>query len=488
MGRNQGVLTAVSSKWTYGLNLPRPSGEVTFDLRKFLTVFITLAASGAALHAQTLRFQTNLGGIDVVLTPNVTPLTVANFLTYVNSGAYSNTIIHRSLNAANQTGATTPFYLIQGGGYVLGPGNLPVLAPYNAPVNNEFKTSNTRGTIAMAQLGGDINSATNQWYFNASDNSGSLDSQDFTVFGNVANDASLAVMDAINALQTYPENFGGDSNFMNLPLTGYSCPNNPCPLVKPANYVFVNSIAPISPVNTAAGVEDSATAASISSTGISPGQIITLYGLNLGPTQLTTLTLNSAGSVNTSLETTQVTFNGIPGPMIFTSDGQIAVVVPYGIANQSTVGVVVSYLGFTTTPVQFHVVPVNPSLFTLNSSGKGDAAIIRLSDSSVIGSTNPASPGDTLELYGEGYGVASPGTSLPDGAVVSTVLPVPAATTTLLIDGQPVSTIYAGGAGGDVNGVLQINFTVPQLAAGSHQIQIKSGSATSPTGVTLQTK
>lgn len=398
------------------------------------------------MHAQTLRFQTSLGGIDVVLTPNVTPLTVANFLTYVNSGAYSNTIIHRSLNAANSAGATTPFYLIQGGGYVLGPGNLPILTPQNAPVNNEFKTSNTRGTIAMAQYGGNINSATNEWYFNASDNSGTLDSQDFTVFGNVANDASLAVMDAINALQTYSVNFGGDSNFTNLPLTGYSCPNTTCPLVKPANYVFVNSIAPISPVNTAAGVEDSATAASISSTGISPGQIITLYGLNLGPTQVTTLTLNGAGSVNTSLETTQVTFNGMLGPMIFTSDGQIAVVVPYGIAGP-TVSVVVSYLGFTTAPIQFNLVPVNPGLFTLNNSGKGDAAIIRLSDSSVISSTNPASPGDTLELYGEGYGVASPGTSLPDGAVVSTVLPVPAATTTLLIDGAAVSTLYTGGAG-----------------------------------------
>jgi uncharacterized protein (TIGR03437 family) len=206
---------------------------------------------------------------------------------------------------------------------------------------------------------------------------------------------------------------------------------------------------------------------------------------------LTTLTLSSAGLVNTSLETTQVTFNGIAGPMIFTSDGQIAVVVPYGIAGQSKVSVVVSYLGFQTTPVQFNVVPVNPGLFTLNSSGKGDAAIIRLnSDGTVsyISTSSPASVGDFLELYGEGYGVASTSTSLPDGAVVSTVLPVAAAATTLMIDGQPVKTIYAGGAGGDVNGVLQVNFTVPQLAPGSHQIQIKVGSATSPTGVTLQTK
>ena len=421
-------------------------------------------------------------------------------MTYVCSGAYGsgnltvdgtqvpyvNTIIHRSLTIA----AAVPPYIIQGGGYALGPGTIPSLIPQNAAVANEFSISNTRGTLAMALYGSNIDSATNEWYFNTADNSSYLDSQDFTVFGNVANAASLAVMDAINALITWSVNFGADATFANLPLQNYSCPNaSACPLVKPANYIFVNSVTPLSPATTAASVADSATAASINSTGISPGQIITIYGTNLGPTLVTTLTLDSTGTlVTTSLDGTQVLFNGIPGPMIFTSDGQIGVIVPYGIANQSTVNVVVSYLGLQTNPAQFKVVPANPGLFTLNESGKGDAAIIRVSDSSVISTTNPASVGDTLELYGEGYGVATTNTSLPDGTVVVGTLPVPNATTVLLIDGQPVPTIYAGGAGGEVNGVLQINFTVPKLTPGSHQVQVKVGSATSPVGVTLQTQ
>ena len=455
-------------------------------IRKF-TALIILAASSAALNAQTLRFQTTLGGIDVILTPTATPMTVANFLTYVNSGAYNKTIIHRSLNAANSAGATPAFYLVQGGGYSLGPGNLPTLIPQNAPVNNEFKISNTRGTIAMAQYGGNINSATNQWYFNASDNSGSLDSQDFTVFGNVANDAGLAVMDAINGLVTYPANFGQDANFSNLPLQNYSCPNSTCPLVKPANYIFVNSVTPISPVDSAAGIEDSATAASVAANGISPGQIITLYGTNLGPTQLTTLTLDSTGKVASALETTQVLFNGIPGPMIFTSDGQIATVAPYEIAGLNTVSVVVSYLGLTTSPIQFNVVPANPGLYTPSGTGKGDASIVRFNDGTVISASNPASPGDILELYGEGYGAATSTSALPDGAVVTGTLPVPAAAIVVLIDGQTVIPTYAGGAPGDVNGVLQVNFVVPQLAPGPHKIQIKVGSAVSPAGVNLQT-
>jgi uncharacterized protein (TIGR03437 family) len=187
------------------------------------------------------------------------------------------------------------------------------------------------------------------------------------------------------------------------------------------------------------------------------------------------------------LEGTQVFFNSIPGPMIFTSDGQIAAVVPYEIAGQSTVSVVVSYLGQKTSPIQFNVVSVTPGLFTLSNSGQGDAAIVRYSDGSLISVSNPASPNDILELYGEGYGVASPNTSLADGTVVSTTLPLPAAKTVLFIDGQPVNTIYAGGAGADVNGKMQINFTVPQLKPGPHSIQVQVGGVTSPTGVNLQT-
>jgi uncharacterized protein (TIGR03437 family) len=357
--------------------------------------------------------------------------------------------------------------------------HLPFVFPPNAPIAGEFKTSNTRGTIAMA-LSNDPNtglanpdSAQDQWFINQADNSSSLDSQKFTVFGNVANDASLFVLDTIAAAPTFT--FNGLSNF---PLLNYTSGRT----VQDSNYLFVNSIAPITPTDTAAGVVDSATFAANTTAGISPGQIITIFGKQLGPTALTGIALDSSGKVATTLQGTQVLFNGIPGPMIFTSTGQIATVVPYGIANAGTVSVVVSYLGIQTAPLSFKVAPANPGLFTLNSSGSGDAAIVRL-DGSVVGASSPAAVGETVELYGEGYGAVSPG--LPDGAVVTSAFNVPA---TLLIDGQKVDTLYAGGAGGDVNGVLQINFVVPQLSPGSHKIQIQVGSAVSQDGVTLQTK
>jgi uncharacterized protein (TIGR03437 family) len=452
----------------------KPSREVTFDLlqkkRRFLPLFtVAVVAASVAASAQTVRFDTSLGGIDVVLTPDVTPNTVANFMTYLNAGLYNNTIIHR----------VVPAFVVQGGGYSVSKAHLPVLIPLNPPIAGEFKTSNTRGTIAMA-LQNDPNtglanpdSAQDEWFFNQADNSSTLDSQGFTVFGNIANDASLFVLDTIAGLPTFT--FDGLSNF---PLLNYTSGRT----VTDSNYLYVNSIAPITPVDTAPGVVNAATSVSNTTTGISPGEFITIYGAELGPTALTGLSLDSSGLIGNTLQGTQVLFNGIPGPMIFTWTGQIAAVAPYGIANAATVDVVVSYLGIQTAPLQFKVVPANPGLFTLNSSGKGDAAIVR-PDGSVVSASSPAAVGDTLELYGQGYGAVSNG--LGDGALVTTAFTVP--NTTLLIDGQKVNTLYAGGAGDEINGMFQINFVVPQLTPGSHQIQVQVGSAISPSGVTLQT-
>ena len=62
--------------------------------------------------------------------------------------------------------ASANIFVIQGGGYTWSNSAGPVAIAQNAPVVNEFKISNTRGTIAMAKLGSDPNSATNQWFFN----------------------------------------------------------------------------------------------------------------------------------------------------------------------------------------------------------------------------------------------------------------------------------------------------------------------------------
>lgn len=173
-----------------------------------LSVFLSTGGESSAANP-VVRFHTDLGDIDVVLLQDIAPATVANFLGYVNRKDYDNTFIHRS----------PPSFVIQGGGYKY-VNDIVVLVPQQPPVVNEFNVSNTRGTLAMAKLGGNPNSATNQWFFNLGDNSANLDTQNggFTVFGRVANSSSLAVMDAITAIPIY----NAGSPFDQLPLRNYS--------------------------------------------------------------------------------------------------------------------------------------------------------------------------------------------------------------------------------------------------------------------------
>ncbi|WP_052055387.1 peptidylprolyl isomerase [Myxosarcina sp. GI1] len=157
----------------------------------------------------------NNGVTDVLLFDQAdegAPQTVENFINYVNDGDYANSIIHRSI----------PDFVIQGGGFTVE--NLAIEPiPTDPPVANEFSAdrSNVRGTIAMAKLGSDPNSATSQWFFNLADNSANLDSQNsgFTVFGEVLSEEYLATVDAIAELPVFDgSSFFGQPALTDLPL------------------------------------------------------------------------------------------------------------------------------------------------------------------------------------------------------------------------------------------------------------------------------
>lgn len=159
--------------------------------------------------ATVVEFQTVLGNFSVNLFDDTTPQTVANFLDYVNNGAYTDSVVHRS----------EPGFVIQGGGFTYG-GTIPLdTVTANDPVANEPVLSNRRGTIAMAKVSGQPDSATSQWFINLVDNQGALDGQNggFTAFGIVMDDG-MDVVDAIAALQRF--NLGGA--FSAMPLRDYT--------------------------------------------------------------------------------------------------------------------------------------------------------------------------------------------------------------------------------------------------------------------------
>lgn len=172
-------------------------------------------------------FNTNMGQFCIELFETQTPLTTANFLRYIDINAYTNGIFHRSV----------PNFVIQGGGFkIVDSADEKTLAPVNtfAPITNEFKISNTRGTVAMAKLGGNPNSATSQWFVNLADNSLNLDNQNggFTVFGRVIFNG-MNVFDAIEKLPI--ANLGGS-------LTATPTIGSDSSSISTDNFVQINKI------------------------------------------------------------------------------------------------------------------------------------------------------------------------------------------------------------------------------------------------------
>ena len=168
------------------------------------------------LGNSVVRFSSNVGEIDMELFDTDTPLSVANFLAYVNAGRYNQSFIHRSV----------PGFVIQGGGFGLnGTTVLPVTT--NAAVQNEPGISNLRGTVAMAKLSNNPNSATSQWFINLEDNAAILDNQNggFTVFGRVLGNG-MAVADSIAAFSTYNATAQLGGAFGELPLKSAALTTN----------------------------------------------------------------------------------------------------------------------------------------------------------------------------------------------------------------------------------------------------------------------
>ena len=160
-----------------------------------LTLLLALLLPAQSASATTVRVITSLGEFSIELFDDVTPGTVANFLNYVTSGRFNGTEIHRSVTG----------FVVQGGWLTYNPAtNSLDQITVDAAIQNEFSVSNTRGTVAMAKLEGDPNSATSQWFVNLADNSANLDGQNggFTAFGRVIGDG-MTVVDDIAAQQRY---------------------------------------------------------------------------------------------------------------------------------------------------------------------------------------------------------------------------------------------------------------------------------------------
>lgn len=145
--------------------------------------------------------ETSFGNIEIELNTDKAPVTVQNFLSYVNDEFYNETIFHRVI----------PNFMIQGGGFLSDMMQKPTKDPIKIEADNGLQ--NTRGSIAMARTN-DPNSATSQFFINHRDNaflnhSGPTpEGWGYTVFGAVT--SGIDVVDKIASVST--GNSGGHAD------------------------------------------------------------------------------------------------------------------------------------------------------------------------------------------------------------------------------------------------------------------------------------
>lgn len=172
--------------------------KVTHRLMKFLAPVLLLAAMAAQAEPNPqVKIQTNLGDIVLELYPDKAPKTVENFLNYVDTKFYDDTIFHRVIDG----------FMVQGGGFT----QQFERKPTSPPVMNEADNglTNQTGTIAMARTP-EPHSATAQFFINVADND-FLNHQNktprgwgYTVFGKV-----IRGMDVVEKIKQIPTGAGG---------------------------------------------------------------------------------------------------------------------------------------------------------------------------------------------------------------------------------------------------------------------------------------
>jgi uncharacterized protein (TIGR03437 family) len=219
---------------------------------------------------------------------------------------------------------------------------------------------------------------------------------------------------------------------------------------------------------------------------VAPGEIVVLYGSGIGPAQVVTGSAGSDGLYGKQLDGVTVSFNGVAAPILYVWKTQVSAVVPYEISGVSA-QVAVGWHGQTTAALSVPVASSAPGLFTWDSSGKGAAAAVN-QDLSFNTTASPAHIGDVISLFGTGEGQTNPGGL--DGTLGAASPPQASLPVTVTIGGQLAQVQYAGGVGGQVAGLMQINARIPSgiLPGDAVPVLLQVGNASSPSGVAISVR
>jgi uncharacterized protein (TIGR03437 family) len=221
--------------------------------------------------------------------------------------------------------------------------------------------------------------------------------------------------------------------------------------------------------------------ATFASNAIAPGEIIAIFGDNLGPDQGVSAQLVD-GKLPLTLSDVKVDIGGEPAPLFYVSKTQINAQVPYDVAVRADVQV--SYQEQASSSLTVPAASSSPGLFTYDAP-RNDEAIAVLGDQ-LSSAQLPLSPGQPFLLFATGAGLTNPESQ--DGVPRNVPLPKPILPVTLTIGGVDATLDYAGAAPGFV-GLMQLNARLGDgTPSGKDPVVLKIGTGESPSGVNLYVK
>jgi len=224
--------------------------------------------------------------------------------------------------------------------------------------------------------------------------------------------------------------------------------------------------------------------ASYAASSLAPGEVVTLFGIGLGPAVLTMAALDANDWLPMNLAGVRVLFNGSPAPLVYVSDKTIAAITPFSSAATSNVQVQVENNGNISNELALPLKNTMPGLYSADSSGSGQGAIT-YPDGSMNSAQNPAAAEAAVTLWASGLGLLFPQPA--DGSVVTgPALPVLQFPIAVTIGGQPAQIVYQGPAPMAPAGLYQINCKVPSgLPPGPAAVVLTSDGVESQPNLTI---
>ena len=233
---------------------------------------------------------------------------------------------------------------------------------------------------------------------------------------------------------------------------------------------------------------------------VSPGEIIAIFGSGLGPVDLVvnapigspTAYPTRAAKTEVEIETAAGVFTKLP--LILAQDSQINAIIPIG----ATTGVgrrLRVYADVIGAPllydeVTLDIVAATPGVFTFDASGQGQAAVLNLNSDGTLSlntAKTPAAASGTVVIYLTGAGTLSApiadGAIVPESSTATTSLPA-----TVEVNGLACTVVYSGVSPTSVQGLVQLNATLPSGVTGTVPLVVKYGGASSQPGVTITIK